>query len=183
MNTNEHEVQISERSQSRFWRIGQRMGLILQTHQPRTAESAGRNRLLTIAALAIMALITVVPAHAQDQMVVAHIPFSFRVDSATLPAGSYTLVHQDDSQPFWVVESNLSDTGVFALISIEGTNEAAESAKLLFHRYGNRYFLSQIDSLGETYEMPVSKAERTMGREMARNDSKPHSLYVLASLR
>jgi hypothetical protein len=45
------------------------------------------------------------------------------------------------------------------------------------------YFLSQIRRLGDTYEIPVSNAERTLEREMARNDVKPESLYVVASLR
>jgi hypothetical protein len=144
MNRNEHAGQISESNPSPRWRMRQWLGGILPAQQAYLEETLGGTRLLTLAALAVMVLITVAPVRAQDEMLIAHIPFSFRVGSATLPPGNYTLQHQDDGQQFWAVQSNRFNGGVFAPVSTEGSNDIWKYGSLVFYRYGNTYFLSQI---------------------------------------
>ena len=47
--------------------------------------------------------------------------------------------------------------------------QVSKPTKLIFHRYGDQYFLAQFWNLGsETgYEFPRSKAEREIGRQVA----------------
>ncbi|HTV53288.1 MAG TPA: hypothetical protein VMI06_00060 [Terriglobia bacterium] len=161
------------------WRISQSR----PARQSHNEEKVSRKSLLVFGMLALLSVMSVSPAHAQDQMLTAYIPFAFEAGTSTLPAGVYTLERLGESQHSWVIRNDWDNAAVFALPGAEGTSLAGDSSELLFHRYGDRYFLSQIRCLGETYEMPSSKAERSMKREMVRNNSKPESLSVLASLR
>jgi len=71
---------------------------------------------------------------------VANIPFAFTVGNNTLPPGRYTVTRLSQKALLIV---NSQNQGAFALNDrIEG--RAPESSKMVFHRYGNAYFLSEI---------------------------------------
>jgi hypothetical protein len=70
----------------------------------------------------------------------ADIPFAFTVSNHTLPAGRYIVTRP--SQKFLRI-FNSQNQGTFALTNrVEG--KAAQSGKMVFHRYGNAYFLSEV---------------------------------------
>jgi hypothetical protein len=144
-------------------------------------KNMNRKTLSMIAASALIAVTGVTSAHAQDARVKAHIPFAFTVSGATLPAGDYDLAPAI-SPEVWEIRSEQGSPTAFAAVR-QGDTNTEDSAKLVFNRYGDSYFLSEIRCLGETTEVPASKAERALKREMARNGSKPESVYVLASAR
>ena len=186
MNRNDHEGQVLQRGDSRpLWiaRGVRRLGWIQSAPRTCTEENASMKSLLIIAALVLMAVMSVASADAQDARLAAHIPFAFRVGSSTLPVGDYSLERVGQAQYVWLIRNDQGNPAVFALARIEGTNEEGGFAKLVFKRYGDTYFLSQIGCLGETYEVPASKAERQLKGDLARDNSKPESLYVLARLR
>jgi hypothetical protein len=141
-------------------------------------KSSMRKALLLTAALALVSAMSVVSARAQDRQILAHIPFAFKVGSSTLPAGDYSLERLGQAQYVWLVRNDHFQAAVLAQASIDGTNMEENSAVLVFHHYGDAYFLSQIQYPGETYALPASKAEQ----EMARDNAKPQSLDVVASL-
>jgi hypothetical protein len=71
---------------------------------------------------------------------IADIPFAFTVGIHTLPPGRYTVTRLSQKALKIV---NSQNQGAFALNNkAEGT--APESSKMVFHRYGNAYFLSEI---------------------------------------
>lgn len=96
--------------------------------------------------LALVVALSAAPGHAQDQpKVKATIPFNFVVGSKQLKAGEYIV------QQFGLPGSqNLRFRGedgdveqiVFTL-PIE-TNKTGNHERLVFHRYGDQYFLSQV---------------------------------------
>ena len=106
-------------------------------------------------AVATMILVGIVAVntHAQTgaHKVVANIPFEFTVGKATLPAGRYTVT----------VMNPTSDRKILQIRQIEGrasamviTNDVAgdtsENAKLVFHRYGDRYYFAQSQMAGDS---------------------------------
>jgi hypothetical protein len=71
---------------------------------------------------------------------IVDIPFAFTVSNHTLPAGRYIVTRP--SQKFLRI-FNSQNHGTFALTNrVEG--KAPESGKMVFHRYGNAYFLSEV---------------------------------------
>ncbi len=139
-----------------------------------------RKTLSIMAALALMTVVGVASTYAQETKVKAHIPFAFSVSSSTLAAGDYSLGQLN--QNAWVIRNDEGGGAILTVVTPNGTNED-NSAELVFERCGARYFLSEVRSPGETSLIPKSKAERSIEREMARNGSKPETLYVLASVR
>jgi len=71
---------------------------------------------------------------------IADIPFAFTVSNHTLPAGRYTVTRLSEKA---LRIFNSQNRGTFALTNrVEG--KAPESGKLVFHRYGNAYFLYEV---------------------------------------
>jgi hypothetical protein len=105
-----------------------------------------------------------------------NVPFNFIVGSRALPSGAYT------------VNENLT-TGVLTISDSEDTativTHAAESTagpgsySLVFHRYGDTYFLSQVWN-GEEYGREISSGPREREMTAKRIES---STVTVAALR
>ncbi len=79
----------------------------------------------------------------QAQTAVANIPFEFTVQNTTLPAGAYSLAPLN--QTSGVVEIMNSDTGkAIAVLTMPSDRTRPQTPKIVFHVYGDRYFLSEI---------------------------------------
>jgi hypothetical protein len=63
------------------------------------------------------------------------------------------------------------------------TQKPTDKTKLVFNRYGDRYFLSQIWMNGATlgHQLPKSSREKEIAKDMARNLTQ-EQVEVLASL-
>ncbi len=110
----------------------------------------------------ILAL-AVTPALAQ-QRVVANIPFNFVVQNTTMTAGQYTVNEVNDT--LWAIRSvDGSEHALITTGTVENNDSAPTPSRLVFHRYGDEYFLSEIwvgGSLGRRinptrHEMQLSR--------------------------
>src|ERR1700688_1750074 len=89
----------------------------------------------------MFAVVTAAAGYAQNpQVEKVSIPFNFIVGSRTMPAGQYTV---ENVRPLLILKS--ADGGILNVItdSIQSLN-AATVGKLVFHGYGNQYFLSEV---------------------------------------
>jgi hypothetical protein len=90
--------------------------------------------------------------------VVVDVPFAFMVAKQALPAGHYIVRAVGDAQ---VRIFNSKTTGFF--VPTHGAlRTVSDGSKLVFHRYGDSYFLSQVWVAGNTIgrELPRSRSER-----------------------
>ncbi len=79
--------------------------------------------------------------------VVANVPFNFTVETVKMPAGEYTV--QPLSTASGVIQMLNVETGKSVLMSAPASlsihkGQAAERGKIIFHRYGDRYFFSEV---------------------------------------
>lgn len=100
----------------------------------------------------------------------ANIPFEFSVGKKTLPAGEYTLrqTNRNSDLPVLQIKSrNGNDSALVRAMFVIGS--APETAKLVFHRYGNQYFFAEAWVDGDTSGLraPKTRAERVAQRELA----------------
>ncbi len=95
-----------------------------------------------------------------------NIPFSFIVGQKTLPAGEYTLEpNRKDSDYVWLVQRRDGHaTALFTTMPVRAS-ETQEEAKLVFHKYGEQYFLSQIWEAGESAGRALIKSNRERALE------------------
>ena len=87
----------------------------------------------------------VVSANAQSApKVVADVPFEFSVGYKTMPAGQYSVQTIASADDGLLIRS--TDGKSSALRLSEATERAKDKsqARLVFHRYGERYFLAQV---------------------------------------
>ena len=118
------------------------------------------NRIATFALFVAATFITVGNASAQNQVKV-NVPFSFTVGDSTMPAGSYTIKSDIGSRDL----VHLINWGANANSMALGTPEQGDphqTNKLVFHRVGDQYFLSEIRCADASMNIhfPVTKAEK-----------------------
>lgn len=98
----------------------------------------------------------------------ADIPFEFIAGKATMPAGEYAV--RSLTQP-GIVAINAVDRSANALLLTQGAQAltAPEQAKLVFRKYGDRYFLAEMWGAGglSGHRLPVTKTERELTQRAA----------------
>ncbi len=107
------------------------------------------------------------PLAAQSSQLKANIPFEFNVAGKTLPAGEYTVAARNNGE--YVVGITNIDTREAAMVLTTPSSawrKERGQTMLVFHRYGNSYFLSEIrDGVASAgYELPVSPTEKELSR-------------------
>jgi len=93
----------------------------------------------------------------------ASIPFDFAAGKQNLPAGEYTvtIVNRASGEDILRLTSkNNGATAVIAMHSVQG--KLRDNARLVFHRYGDKYVLSQAWTAADVIglEAPRTAAER-----------------------
>ncbi|WP_353068705.1 hypothetical protein RBB75_16395 [Tunturibacter empetritectus] len=126
---------------------------------------------LTAIALFVAAgIATAGSAMAQDHKVTASVPFNFTVNGRTLPAGNYTIGNDSNSPRMLTIADRQKGVALMA-ITVPDNSSSADN-KLVFHHYGNQYFLSEIRTANGSMSchLTTSKQEkraRTQAQEEA----------------
>ena len=116
-------------------------------------------RIASIALFALVSFVTVGFASAQERAVKADVPFDFTVGNKLVPAGTYTI---SGPFPYHVIEIQNRDAHVAILSRTSPDDQQSKTGKLVFTKYGDQYFLSEIlcASADMNMAVPASKAER-----------------------
>jgi hypothetical protein len=121
-----------------------------------------------LVAIAVLTFVMATCAFGQvSLMLKANVPFDFTTTAATLPAGEYTLDSRiAGSYTTILLQGDRGRSGVFLLTNVAQWKGPEEpKAELVFHRYGDRYFLVELwtgDGAGRQF--PMSKEERELAR-------------------
>jgi len=111
----------------------------------------------------------------------ATIPFDFSVRGKILPAGDYEIRRITD-EPNGLMISNLNDNHERILFDTAPVQarKIADRAEIIFERYGDSYFLSEIfaGGLQTGRELYPSREERMLKRESASNKTEPQAVAV-----
>jgi hypothetical protein len=117
--------------------------------------------------LALAAASAVVANGQSKQKLMAQVPFDFVVAEKTLRSGEYDIRAVNQAGDAIAIKSVGGDQ-VLRLSSPTERSDRQMNAKLVFHRYGSTYFLSQIWMAGESIgrELPKTRGERAIEREL-----------------
>ena len=132
-----------------------------------------RKHLLLSLFIALVFALTIYPTKAQAQIIDqldVNIPFQFHAGNAKFPAGKYVVQVLDDSDQT-VMEIRSANDSTSALLEVRETRANATPAKseLIFNKYGNRYFLSELFDEGNSTGSKVaeSRYEKRISKETA----------------
>ena len=104
----------------------------------------------------------------QRDRIVTQVPFKFTVGSASIPAGEVAVQLADEKGWVLTVSNHDAKISVFAPSAPSEAKKATERGALVFHKYGDRYFLvgMRIGDSRAVYEFRQSKLEKEL---MAQN--------------
>jgi hypothetical protein len=124
-----------------------------------------KSRIGIVLATMTVVLGTSLALYAQGQMNTLFkvvVPFEFRVGSAHLSAGNYTVFHVGSK---WILlQSEDRKATALAPVMVSSAPAGQSASKLVFNRYGNLYFLSQVwtEEDDQMHECHRSVAEETL---------------------
>jgi hypothetical protein len=134
-------------------------------------------RSLVLAPLAVLAVLTVLAPAAGAAELRANIPFSFTVNSMTLPPGTYTLSETGSA----LFVRGVSKGAVVLTGRIDSRERTRPS--LVFHKYGSQYVLRQAwTGAGSGRQVPETRHERELAQAASRTRSARGFERVVISL-
>jgi hypothetical protein len=136
-----------------------------------------KKKVLTLLATGCFLVLFGATGHAQlpGMALRASIPFDFSIRGKIFPAGDYEIKRLTDAPDGLVISGVTNhEHELFETEPVE-PKRVSGNAEIIFNRYGDSYFLSEILTKGEQTgrELPESRQERNLKREvMASNDQR-----------
>ncbi|HUJ94208.1 MAG TPA: hypothetical protein VLW84_03010 [Terriglobales bacterium] len=125
-------------------------------------------------------LLAATSAFSQTVVSKAKIPFDFIVAGKTLPAGEYAIQKLELAESTLAIRSSDLRTQMMAQSNRCEALNAPSEGKLVFHKYGEQYFLAQIWSAGNPSGRELPKSQREV--EVAQ-DYTVQNVIIVADLR
>ena len=145
----------------------------------------------TITMLSLLLMLAAISVNAQqlsENKIAVTIPFDFAVDETKLPAGNYTLrrIVLPSTYDRLVIQSvDGSGDSHTGMTRPNRTSEAPKQSNIVFNRYGDQYFLSQVWMAGSDTgrDLFQSRNERNLakGSKVARSKSEHQKVVLTAS--
>jgi len=128
-----------------------------------------------LSAIVILTSVASVQAQSLAYRVKFTVPFDFVSGEKKFSAGKYSVgraIHSSDDLA-QLIASEDGDSKAVVLSNAVFTLHPNTRAQLVFHRYGNEYFLVQVWPAGGTHgrQFPESKQERALQRQLVMNPS------------
>jgi len=118
-------------------------------------------RFIVFLSMATMLVALGAPLSAQSLNLKANVPFEFMVSGQSLPAGEYTVAPLTFGSAAFRISTGSS--GVLVTVNRADSERTGES-KLIFHQYGDQYFLARIVSGDRAVELPASRNEKELNK-------------------
>jgi len=131
-----------------------------------------------ITTVLLLAAVSVAVKAQERPVLTAIVPFAFTLENTDLPAGTYTV---SILYPFNMIKVQSADGRKVAWIAVIPSLKSEESkqVKLVFHRFGNEYFLAQVWEQGSKVHRDLRSGNRA--RELARNGDGMQFITILAN--
>jgi hypothetical protein len=125
-----------------------------------------KKRALVTATLFVFSIIVAAQAAQAQEPMLANIPFAFVAGNVTLPAGEYRVEKLDGNSAVLLIHCSDPTASVMVMTHAAEAKKLQTQSILVFNRYDNRYFLSQVWKAGSIRGRQLSKSPRE--KELAR---------------
>jgi hypothetical protein len=124
-----------------------------------------KTRALVIAGVTALVMFATTRVAQAQQPLVVNVPFDFVAGNTQLPAGEYTVEVSAPTHSLILVSRKDSTASAFINTNAAVSSTPQAESKLIFNRYGDRYFLSQVWREGYAQGRQLVKSSRE--KEMA----------------
>jgi hypothetical protein len=108
-------------------------------------------------------LLTAAGAYAQCG-VETHVPFAFKVGTAQMPSGNYTVKREAGSA---IITVRNVKTGITVQAPVRPESPSKQTEKLIFHHYGRQYILAEVWGTAGSEGMALSPTMPKRNLELA----------------
>jgi hypothetical protein len=112
-----------------------------------------------------------------QRLMKVNIPFAFSAENHSLPDGEYLVLTVTPERSIRIVSADGKHTAIVNTLP-NYAKSPSESSRLVFHRYGNEYFLAQVWTAGQNVARNPLSSKRAM--EIATGGVAPQTFIVLA---
>jgi hypothetical protein len=133
---------------------------------------------ITICVLFTAAAITLSAQTTPSQkLMTVKIPFAFSAQDYSLPEGEYFVLTVTPERSIRIVSTDGKHSAIVNTLP-NYANEPSTRSRLVFHRYGNEYFLAQVWTTGQNVGRNPLSGKRAM--EIADSGQRPQTFTVSA---
>jgi len=132
--------------------------------------------LITICLL-LTAITLVAQTTPSQRLMTVNIPFAFSVENHSLPEGEYLVLTVTPERSIRIISTDGKHSAVVDTLP-NYASAPSENSRLVFHRYGDEYFLTQVWAVGQNVARNPLSTKRAM--EIASSGGKPQTFTVLA---
>ena len=135
--------------------------------------------------LSLLLSLSAIYGYAQSQTLVrkVKIPFDFTMGDKNFPAGVYSVTRVNQEKVMLRLSSEDGGESINIVTNPVQAKEAPKIGKLIFHRYGETYFLSQIWESDDTQgrQLLKSRTERSIGRDLTQRGEGPAIVDIVST--
>ena len=133
--------------------------------------------LITITLLLTAAATLFAQTTTSQRLMTVNIPFAFAVEDHALPAGEYLVLTVTPERSIRIASVDGKHSAIVNTLP-NYANAPSENSRLVFHRYGDEYFLTQVWTDGQNVARNPLSSKRAM--EIASSGGKPQTFTVVA---
>jgi len=112
-----------------------------------------------------------------QQLMKVNIPFAFGVQDQSLPTGQYLVFTVTPERSIRIVSADGKHSAIVNTLP-NYAKEPSSNSRLVFHSYGNEYFLAEVWTAGQDVARNPLSSKKAM--ESASNGERPETFTVVA---
>ena len=112
-----------------------------------------------------------------QRLMTVNVPFAFAVEDHSLPAGEYLVLTVTPERSIRITSIDGKHSAIVNTLPNYAKTPSANS-RLVFHKYGDEYFLAQVWTGGQNVARNPISSKRAM--EIASSGGTPETLTVIA---
>ena len=112
-----------------------------------------------------------------QRLMTVNIPFAFAVENHFLPAGEYLVLTVTPERSIRIASTDGKHTAIVNTLPNYASSPSANS-RLVFHKYGDEYFLAQVWTAGQNVARSPLTSQRAM--QIATSGERPETKIVIA---
>jgi len=142
-----------------------------------------KTRALVMAGMMVLTAMAFTRVAQAQELLAVNIPFDFVAGNTQLPAGEYTVRVSAPTHTIILISRKDSATSAFLVTNAAVSAEPQSESKLIFNRYGERYFLSQVWTEGNSQGRQLLKSAREKEMsQIAKNETRGQVTLVAGLL-
>ena len=141
-----------------------------------------KKRILAITSLLVLGSFAATQATRAQEPIDVNIPFAFTVGGTTLPAGEYRVQKMDGNNAVLLIRCDEPKKAVMVVTNATRSGKQQEQTKLVFNRYNDHYFLSQVWRAGSSSGRELLKTQREKEIALSANLQTHDQVIVAANV-